>query len=281
VLEEIMASTPTPVLVLSGIVHNDKSASAIEALVAGAVIAMPKPARWTAAIEHEVRRNVRMVHSVPVVRRPKGRLGSVQPTSPVTGAMPSAEGGTIVAIAASTGGPSALAVVLAGLVGLSAPVLIVQHLNADFVSGLVDWMTRVSPLPVILAVEGRTLRNGCVHIAPGGTHLRVAAGSRIELTSQPSTIHQPSANELFASVAERAGERGIGVLLTGMGEDGATGLAEMHRRGAQTIAQDEESCVVYGMPRAAVRLGAVGQLLPLHAIADAIMHAARARRVPG
>jgi two-component system chemotaxis response regulator CheB len=158
-------------------------------------------------------------------------------------------------------------------------VLVVQHLHPDFVSGLVEWMARVSPLPVVLADHGQTLRRGCVHIAPGGKHLRLAAGSRLELSDQPATIHRPSANELFVSVGRQCGERGIGVLLTGMGDDGAIGLAEMHRRGAQTIAQDEATCAVYGMPRAAQRLGAVDQLLPLPSIAGAIARAGRARAV--
>lgn len=274
-LEQIMACTPTPVLVLSGTVYNQTSAPAIDALVAGAMLAVPKPLVWTPALEEELRRNVRMLRNVPVVRHLKGRLRpSPAKTDSVIRRDPS--GATrVVAIAASTGGPPALATVLVGLAGLDAAVMIVQHLHADFVSGLLDWMTRVSPLPVVLAVHGEVARAGHVHIAPGGAHLRLAPGGRVELTTRPVTIHRPSADQLFASVATHAGSGAIGVLLTGMGEDGAAGLAAMRRAGARTIAQDEATCAVFGMPRAAQRLGAVEQMLPLASIANAIMRAAQ------
>jgi two-component system chemotaxis response regulator CheB len=151
--------------------------------------------------------------------------------------------------------------------------LIVQHIHPDFVQSLVDWMARVSPLEVVLAQHGQPLRAGCVHIAPGGTHMHISRDRRIELATAPASVHRPSANQLFESVATRAGEDGVGVLLTGMGEDGAAGLATMHRHGARTIAQDQATCAVYGMPRAAQRLGAVDQQLPLPDIAAAIIRA--------
>ncbi len=298
-LEHIMAATPTAVIVLSGTVHNAQSAPAIDALVAGAMLAVPKPLVWTAALEHELRRNVRMLRKVPVIRHPKARLRpalpGAEPRGPATTSTSTSTATTtataaatatamttamtVVAIGASTGGPPALANVLSGLAGLDASVLIVQHLHPDFVDGLVDWMARVSPLPVVLATHGQSLRRGCVHIAPGGRHLRLASGLRLELSEQPATIHRPSANQLFSSVARYGGAQAVGVLLTGMGDDGATGLAEMHRGRAHTIAQDEATCAVYGMPRAAERLGAVDQLLPLPAIADAIRRAVSRRPV--
>lgn len=277
-LEHIMAHNPTPVLVLSGTVHDKTSMPAIDALVAGAMLAIPKPFSWTPALEQDLRRNVRLLRDVPVIRRTKTRP---RPTAPILAPTPTAptplgrSGVTkVVAIGASTGGPPALATVLGGLGGLNAAVLIVQHLHADFVYGLVDWMSRVSPLPVALAAAGQVAKSGHVYIAPGGTHLRLGPGYRLELTTAPVTIHQPSANELFSSVAAHAGANGVGVLLTGMGDDGAIGLAEMHRCGARTIAQDEATCAVYGMPRAAHRLGAVDQLLPISAIASAVLRAA-------
>jgi two-component system chemotaxis response regulator CheB len=152
-------------------------------------------------------------------------------------------------------------------------VLIVQHIHPDFVQGLVAWMARVSPLPVIMAEHGQRLRSACVHIGPGGTHLRVGRDRTIELVDSPITLHRPSADQLFESVAARSGESGVGVLLTGMGDDGAAGLAAMHRSGAHTIVQDEATSAVYGMPRAAMRLGVVDRQLPLPAIADAIVRA--------
>jgi two-component system chemotaxis response regulator CheB len=140
-------------------------------------------------------------------------------------------------------------------------------------------MARVSPLPVVLAQRGRALRDGCVHVGPGGVHLRVGPDRRIELLERPVTAHRPSADQLFDSVAANLGANSVGVVLTGMGEDGAAGLAAMHRVGARTIAQDEATSAVFGMPRAAARLGAVDQQLALPLIADAIVRAVRTRSV--
>ena len=285
-LEQIMAHTPTPVLVLSSTVSDRTSAPAVEALVGGALLAVPKPTRWTAEFESDLRRNVRMIRSVPVIRHMRGRLRGAPPT-PIPHSPPTSQlmahrrtspmDSCVVAIAASTGGPPALATVLQGLSSLTAPVLIVQHIHADFVQGFVDWMARVSPLEVVLAQRGQPLRDHCVHIAPGGTHLCISHDWKIDLVSAPATVHRPSADQLFESVALRAREKGVGVLLTGMGEDGAGGLAAMHRAGAFTIAQDEATSAVYGMPRAAQRLGAVDQQLPLQSIAAAILRAVQSR----
>jgi two-component system chemotaxis response regulator CheB len=287
-LEQIMANTPTPILVLSSTVSDGTSAPAVEALVGGALLAVPKPMSWTPDFERELRRSVRTIRNVPVIRHIRGRVRSLPAasthTSPLPPSLPTSNGRAInvescvVAIAASTGGPPALATVLEGLESLTVPVLIVQHIHPDFVQGLVDWMARVSPLEVVMARNGQSLRGGCVHIAPGGTHLRIGRDWKVELVDTPTTVHRPSADQLFESVALRAGEKGVGVLLTGMGDDGAAGLAAMHRRGGRTIAQDQATSAVYGMPRAAQRLGVVDQELPLSAISAAILRAVQSRR---
>lgn len=286
-LEQIMATIPTPILVLSSTVADESSAPAVEALVGGALLAVPKPMQWTEEFESELRRSARTIRNVPVIRHMRGRLRTL-PTRAERGpslaaTLPTSNGrvnmavSCVVAIAASTGGPPALATVLEGLANLKAPVLIVQHIHPDFVKGLVDWMARVSPLEVVMAVHGQALRASCVHIAPGGTHLRIGRDWRIELVDTPATVHRPSADQLFESVAIHAREKAVGVLLTGMGDDGAAGLAAMHRSGALTIAQDQSTSAVFGMPRAAQRLGAVDQQLPLTAIAAAILRGAQSR----
>jgi two-component system chemotaxis response regulator CheB len=183
----------------------------------------------------------------------------------------------VVAMAASTGGPSALAIVLAGLGGTQAPVLVVQHLHVDFTAGLIEWMARESALPVELAEHGRVARGGRVYVAPGGVHLRLGSGLRLELDPAPVTIHRPSADELLCSVAKHAGAAAIGVVLTGMGDDGARGLLAIHRAGGQTFAQDEASSAVFGMPAAAQRLGAVSEMLPPAELAAAIARASKER----
>jgi two-component system chemotaxis response regulator CheB len=268
-IEQVMAHTPTAILVLSS-EADASSADTAQALVAGALLAIPKPAPWTKDDESQLRRTVRHLRGVPVIRHPRGGRGRVRPSRTAAGR----RAGPVVALAASTGGPAALAEVLSDLDGLAAPVLVVQHLHPEFVAGFVAWMSRVSVLPVVLARHGERLRPGRVYIGPGNKHLRLDANERVELSESPLTVHRPSADELFHSVAVHAGARGIGVVLTGMGDDGAHGLLALKRRGGLTLAQDEQSSVVYGMPQAASRLGAARRVLPLTEIAGAILRAA-------
>jgi two-component system chemotaxis response regulator CheB len=270
-VEQIMSRRPTPILILSARLDDQHSPSAVQALVAGALEALPRPRQWTPEQGAELRRVVRLISSVHVIRHPRGGLlnGSKKKIAPRPELQP------VVAIAASTGGPSALATILSGLAGLQAPVLVVQHLHADFVAGLVEWMSRVSALPVETARSHQITRSGTVYLAPGGTHLRLGANRRLELHESPVTVHRPSANELFKSVADNAGAAGIGVLLTGMGDDGAQGLLEIRRQGGVTLAQDEASSAVFGMPKAAERLGAVTEMLPLGKLAAGIQRAVR------
>jgi two-component system chemotaxis response regulator CheB len=276
-IEQIMARTPTPILALSTRIDDRHSPSAIEALVAGALDALPTPIRWTPELGAELRRTVRLLRKVKVIRHPRGGLPKMlgRNSAPSPGQSP------VVAIAASTGGPSALATVLSGLGGLGAPVLVVQHLHSEFTGGLLDWMSRVSALPVEIARHGQTARAGHVYLAPGGAHLRLGSELRLELVATPTSMHRPSADQLFLSVAERAGWLGVGALLTGMGDDGAAGLLQIHRQGGRTFAQDEASCAVFGMPRAAQRLGAVADadMLPLDHIAAALRRAVLGVRV--
>jgi two-component system chemotaxis response regulator CheB len=282
VIEQIMGRCPTAILVLSGTVRSRESAPAIEALGAGAVDAFPKPTRWTPADEDEVRQRVRSLRGVTLVRHPRSHLRRPVPTSePIDSSPARTTPGSrrqVVAIAASTGGPAALATVLSSLRGLRAPVLVVQHLHADFVGGLVDWMGKASALPVRMANAGERLEPGTVYIGPGDVHLRLGPDRRVVLAEEPVTLHRPSADELFLSVAEHAGADGIGVVLTGMGTDGAVGLLALREAGGMTIAQDEASCAVFGMPQAAERTGAVVEVVALDEIATAIVNAERGVR---
>lgn len=273
-IEQLMAHTPTPILVLSARIDDGHTVSAVEALVAGALDVLTRPARWTPELGTELRHTMRQLSKVKVIRHPRGNRTSTPHPDPDSrvGRQP------VVAIAASTGGPSALAILLTGLTGLAAPVLVVQHLHPDFAGGLLEWMSRVSALPVEIAQHDEFLRPGRVYLAPGGAHLRLSATRRLELHSEPVTIHRPSADQLFESVAQQ-GQAAIGVLLTGMGDDGANGLLAIHRNGGRTLAQDEDSCVVFGMPRAAQRLGAVTAMLPLDQLATAIQRAVAGVRV--
>lgn len=289
-VERIMAFAPTPILILSGTIAGRQSDAAVSALVAGALDAIPKPGRWTPEAEADLRRRVRLLGRTPVIRHPRGRLtpGATAATTPsrsasaaadAPSAAPAGGGGAVVGVAASSGGPQALAAVLAGLGGLTAPVLVVQHLHPDFILRFVDWMDRACPLPVVLAEAGAALRGGTVHVGPVGVHLKVdAGGRRIVLDPQPAMLHRPSADELFGSLARSSGPAAVGVVLTGMGDDGAAGLLALRRAGGRTIVQDQATSAVYGMPRAAVTAGAASEVVALEAVPAAIHRAVRTVR---
>lgn len=270
-IEQIMARTPTAILALCPALDGPYSVPALDALSAGALDVLPQPSSWGAGDEAQLRRCVRSLHKVGTVRARTARSASPPVPAPPTTS-------SVVALAASTGGPPALAEVLSGLAGLDAPVLVVQHIHPDFVPGLVTWMARACPLPVQLARHGDQALPGRVYIAGGALHLRLDARRRLVLSSLPVTIHRPSANELLRSIAEHAGAAGIGVVLTGMGDDGAQGLLALRQRGGRTLAQDEATSAVFGMPSAAQRLGAANELLALGDIAPAVMQAVRERR---
>ncbi len=271
-IAQIMDRTPTPILVLSPGSTDRDSPCVVKALVAGALDALPVPAQWTLDGARELREKVRQLRTVTVIRHMRGRPIAAPPR----GAAPHHGRRPVVAMAASTGGPSAFATLLAGLDGLAAPVLVVQHLHPEFTGGLLGWMCRTSALPVEMAEHGQNAQPGHVYLAPSGVHLRLGLRCRLELDPAPATPHRPSADVLFDSVAAHAGPAAVGVLLTGMGEDGARGLLAIRESGGLTLAQDEKSCAVFGMPRAARQLGAVTDLHPLEQLAAAVQRAVQA-----
>jgi two-component system, chemotaxis family, protein-glutamate methylesterase/glutaminase len=183
----------------------------------------------------------------------------------------------VVGIAASAGGPSALAEILPHLAGLPATVMVVQHLDPRFADGFLEWMARVSALPLESPRPGLALLPGVVYVAAPGAHLRLGPGRRAVVDRSPASVHRPSADQLFLSIAEHAGRGGVGVVLSGMGDDGAIGLQAIHRAGGTTLVQDRGSSAVYGMPLAAERLEAVDATLTLAAIPAAIRAAVRSR----
>jgi two-component system chemotaxis response regulator CheB len=175
----------------------------------------------------------------------------------------------MVGIASSTGGPGALVRVLGPLpADFPAPILVVQHVTKGFAAGLAEWLDGETSLRVALAGHGDTPQSGTVLLAPDDYHLQVNAQGVLELSkASPYKGLRPSANHLFRSLAHAYGPRAVGVILTGMGDDGVEGLAALHRAGGLTVAQGEESCVVYGMPREAVARRAVDRVLALEQIA--------------
>ena len=274
-IEQIMSLNPTPILVVSGLLDTARATPAVQALAAGAVEALPKPRVWDEADAHELRRQVRRVGRVPVIRR--------RPQAPAVSlpsrALRTAPGtGTVLAVAASTGGPTALAALLRGLTGTAAAILLVQHIHPAFVEGFVSWLARTTQTKAVIAKDGARATPGVIHVAPGDCHLRLGRDGLLDVGPEPETLHRPSADELFRSVARHGGRSAAGVLLTGMGEDGAGGLLAIRQAGGHTFAQDEASSAVYGMPRAAQRLGAAETILPLEELPQAVAAVLRRRR---
>jgi two-component system chemotaxis response regulator CheB len=183
----------------------------------------------------------------------------------------------IVAMAASTGGPAALARILSDLpADFDLPILVVQHIASGFVDGLAAWLNATGALPVRVARDGDGLRPGCVLVAPDHSHLTVADTRTVAVAHTPAVGgFRPSGSVLFESVAVAFGSAAVGVILTGMGEDGVSGLHAIRRAGGRIIAQDEETSVVFGMPGAAVAAGLPDTLLPLDAIAPCLQELVR------
>ncbi len=280
-LEKIMQLRPTPVILVSGATEAGASATA-RGLQLGAVgciaksqLSMAPGAADDGALVAMVREAAR-VQLAPVQTRPD------PPLPPPASASPSLAHGRpeVIVIGASTGGVEALHTILAGFPHDCPPTLIVQHINGCFAGAIAQSFDRAVRPRVMLAQSDMPLEPGTVLLAPGNDrHLQVASAGALGLRcvlreGDPVRGHRPSVDRLFTSLAAmlsgQRGERALGILLTGMGQDGAQGLAQLASIGARTIAQDQASCVVFGMPRAAIDLGAAREVLPLGRIAAAI-----------
>ena len=281
----IMAERPTPIVVVADSVEDSSLRISMSALRAGALAVVEKPVATTnagyEAVAGQICTQLRIMAQVPVIRRrPIGTEWAGRPagTSLSTRVAVPGETPSVLGIAASTGGPPALARVIGALPkDFPLPVLVVQHMGAAFMDGFAGWLGSVVAMPVGLAHDGERAEPGRVYVAPGDRHLELGSSRVLRVIDGAAVSGQrPAATVLFRSIARQAGARGVGVLLTGMGEDGAIGLAEMHKAGAETIAEHESTAIVYGMPAAAVRLGAARAVLPLDRVADYLLRLAEA-----
>lgn len=287
-LRQLMADDPIPVVVCSGLAAAGTDA-ALRALAEGAVEVIAKPelgvrdfleARSTRLVE-----TLRAAAGARVHRRRPPR--AAQQTAGPPERVPALDRTTdrVVALGASTGGVEALRYILTTLPADAPGMVIVQHMPPGFTSALARQLNEVSALEVREARSGDRVRPGLALVAPGGHHMvlrRSGARYVVELDDGPMVRrHRPSVDVLLHSVAHAAGANAVGVLLTGMGDDGAAGLLAMRHAGAFTIAQDEATSVVFGMPREAIELGAAASVLPLDRIAGAIVTHARGRRLDG
>ena len=271
-VEQIMSSQPVPILILSAHLGADETRPGA-ALAAGALDALPKarldlrdPAGADAAA---LRRRASVLSSAHVIHHPRSRLTRLSAARTVR------DGRTqVIGVCASTGGPQALSVVLGALPStFPCPILIVQHIVSGFIAGLARLLDQTSSLPVQLATHGMRPVHG-VYIAPDEAHLRLGADGRLALDRAHAVRgHRPSGDVLLESMAAALAERATGVVLTGMGRDGADGILAIREAGGLTIAQDEASSAIFGMPRAAAESGAK-LVLALDAIAPRLVRLA-------
>lgn len=284
--QQIMAYHPTPILIVTASLAKQDVDFSFRMLEAGALDILEKPAgddptalrsQAQALIER-----VRLLSRVRVITHLRGRrkAGPPAPLAPVEVApapVPSEGPERLVVIGASTGGPRALQRVLGRLPSaFPAPILVVQHIASGFTQGLAEWLAGETARRVAVARDGEGLEAGRVYIAPEHFHM-LPERTSIQLRDTPRTVPMPSVDVTMQAAARNFGARAIGVLLTGMGSDGAEGLLAIRRAGGRTVVQDQASCTIFGMPKAAIELGAAQQVLPLDEIAGALRQAVTER----
>ncbi len=288
-LKRLMVHCPTPVVILSSITAAGTRA-AVEAMAAGAVEVLEKPS-LSGGMSEIGPRLIAAVRAAAAVRFEGAGCGSANagsadaPHDSAPLMLSRCNPASLMALAASTGGVSALMRLLAALPANAPPTVVVQHMPAPFTASFAERLADTCRVRVKEAADGDLALAGHVLIAPGGRHMRVVRSSDgycVRLSDDPPVSHhRPSADALFQSLAQHAGANAIAALLTGMGDDGAAGLRCIREAGGRTIAQDKASCAVFGMPGAAIALGAVERVLPLDQIARAMIEMAQVIPAPG
>ncbi len=266
-IQEIMRLAPAPIILITAKKH--KAQMAFEGISAGALTVLKKPSFFDLRVDlgagAPLLKAIKMYSEVKVIRHVHG--GADEQAGLGAGSGKSKT--KLVAIASSTGGPQALRTILSDLPGsLPVGIVIAQHITQGFTAGLVEWLDKASAIEIKEPYDAEIIRPGIAYIAPDGYHMTVERGDWIHLDeAAPVKGHRPSCNRLLKSVAKIYGDKAIGVILSGMGDDGAEGLKEIRKAGGRTIAQDEKSCVVFGMPKVALEIGAVNRTTPLERIA--------------
>ena len=263
-ISNIMASNPVPILVISDI---QDSHVAFIALKRGALEVLSKSELQPEKSE-ELIRKIKLLSKVKVIRHIGGKL--LDEALKESNTSKEADHGydRVVAIASSTGGPRALATILEDLpADFPYPILIAQHIDQGFIEGLVDFTNSVCSLKVKRGEHGESIAPGTVYISPADRHMEInTRGKIVFVERETKDIYHPSCNRLLSSIGKVFKEKGVGIILTGMGDDGAKGITCIKEHGGITLAQDEESSIVYGMPRVAVESGNVDDVLPLNEI---------------
>ncbi len=276
----IMREQPTPIVIVTGSMKYQDVDLTFQAMRAGALAVINKPGLSDPLTCEKVVQTVQNMASVHVIHH----WGIVQSAPPSKTKVDEKISRLVdlsrypdirvIGIASSTGGPSALAAVLRDLpADYPLPIVAVQHVSPGFTGGLVEWLSSVTKIQVDVATHGDKLKPGTITFAPDDYHIQVNQRGEVELSHSPSYKGlRPSANPMFESLAQHYGKRAMGVVLTGMGDDGANGMEQLHKTGALTIAQDEKSCIVYGMPHEAVIRHAIDVQINLEEIAQFLRH---------
>jgi two-component system chemotaxis response regulator CheB len=258
----IMEFNPTPIVVMSTTVDESKDGVSFQAVRAGALMVVPKPIGATHPdFKSEAARLQRTLRSMASVRVIHHR--TTQPAAPF---IPPAKSPStkvqLVGIVSSTGGPGALSQIIETLSPKFAlPIVIVQHMSKDFIPSLADWLKTCTTLRIDIARQGDTPQPGTIYLAPGGLHLRMSRTGRFDLEESTDGQFIPSGDIFLKSVAGVYGSKAVGIILTGMGSDGVSGLRQLYESGALTIAQNEETSVVFGMPQEAIQRAVAREVL--------------------
>lgn len=271
--KRIMEERPVPVVVVSSCLEPDDVEKTFKAIEAGAVAVLPKPSQQNNGFENYGEQLCKAIKDASMAS-----VGKTQQEEKTQFEEPDCRNIKAVVVGASTGGPHALADMLSAIPGdYPAPILVVQHIANGFLSGMAQWLSQNTELKVKVAEDGENLLSGVVYLAPEGRHMRVS-DMRVTLSDGPSEHGvKPSASVLFRSIKKSIGSCSAGILLSGMGTDGAQELKEMKDLGALTFAQDKDSSVIWGMPGEAVRLSAAWKVLPPKAIGRALCLCTRKR----
>jgi len=274
-LARLMKYYPMPVVVLSSLTQKN-SESALKALELGAVEVLGKPgsAYSTQNISRLLVNAIRSAASARIIKQPKKSHPSPEKAELKNFSFQTTH--KVIAIGASTGGTKAIEHVLTGMPANSPGTVIVQHMPENFTTAFADRLNDICQMEVREARDNDHVIPGLALIAPGNRHMLLnrSGGNYLVRVKDGPRVHyqRPSVDVLFRSVAKSAGRSAVGVLLTGMGADGAKGLLEMRKNGSCTLAQDEETCIVFGMPKEAIKLGAADQVVPLHNMSQAIIN---------
>lgn len=273
--KQILAKYPIPILIVSGVSDINEVKYSFKAMDAGALCILPKPmgpsSNQYADSANNLKKMIKIFAEVKLITR-KTTTQTV-PSQVAVSRRANIKAIDAIAFGTSLGGPQAIKQIFKQLpADFPLPIFVVQHISPGFVHGLVDWLNVDSPLKVNLAQNNQTAKPGNIYIAPDFYHMEVKKGGIISLVNTPPEDGlKPSVGHLFQSMATAYGSNAIGVILTGMGHDGALGLRAMKEAGAFTIAQSEESCIVFGMPKQAIHLQAVSEVIPLKDIATTIL----------